>query len=164
MPSSKNPSSRPVPSIAQAAQRTRSVIEDFQSRLTEVSQHAGLPRLATAVATETEGGAERFRGVAGPGTAEALESEAELERQLAAYFAHAGAPSGTVAASERDRILDEIRRRVIDGVVERILTDWANGRLGEPSALRDEVLERLIERVLQQFATGSGAQTEARPS
>ncbi len=164
MPSSKNSSSRPVPSIARAAQRTRSVIEDFQSRLTEVSQHAGLARLTTAVEPETEGGHSHFRGAAGPETAEALESESELERQLAAYFAHASAPSSTVAASERDRILDELRQRVIDGVVERILADWTNGRPGEPSALRDEVLERLIQRVLQQFGSSAQAQTEARPS
>jgi hypothetical protein len=164
VPSSKNPSPRPVPSIARAAQRTRSVIEDFQSRLTEVSQHAGLARLTTAVVPETEGDEAHFRGAAGPGTVEALESEAELERQLAAYFARASAPSGTVAASQRDRILDELRQRVIDGVVERILADWTNGRLGEPSALRDEVLERLIQRVLLQFGRSSQAQTEARPS
>ena len=164
MPSSKNPSARPVPSIARAAQRTRSVIEDFQSRLTEVSQHAGLARLNTAVTPETERPEEHFRGAAGPTSAAALESEAELERQLAAYFAHAGPPSGAAGASERDRILDELRQRVIDGVVERILADWTNGRVAEPSPLRNEVLERLIQRVLQQFGTGSQAQTEARPS
>lgn len=164
MPSSKNPSSRPVPSIARAAQRTRSVIEDFQSRLTEVSQHAGLARLTTAVSPETEGEEAHFRGAAGPGTAEAFESEAEMERQLAAYFAHAGALSGTFDTAERGRILDELRQRVIDGVVERILANWTNGRLGESSALREEVLERLIQRVLQQFGSGAPAQTEARPS
>lgn len=155
MPSTKNPSTRPVANIARAAQRTRSVIEDFQTRLTEVSQHAGLARLSAAVATER-----------GPDSSAALESEAELERQLAAYFARASAPTGTAVtgASDRNKVLEELRARVIDAVVERILADWTSGEIRETSALRDEVLERLIERVLQQFGTGSPAENEARPS
>ena len=152
MPSTRNPSTRPVASIARAAQRTRSVIEDFQTRLTEVSQHAGVARRATAVAPEK----------AGPDTTEALESEAELERQLAAYFARASAPNGpaTAGAPDRNKVLDELRARVIDAVVERVLADWSSGRLQETSALRREVMERLIERVLRQFET----ETEAPPS
>jgi len=151
VPSTKNPSTRPVANIARAAQRTRSVIEDFQTRLTEVSQHAGLARLGAAV---------------GPNTTEALDSEAELERQLAAYFARASAPTGTstIGASDRNQVLEELRARVIDAVVERILADWTSGRIQETSVLRDEVMERLIERVLQQFGTGSPVETEARPS
>jgi len=160
VPSTKNPSTRSVASIARAAQRTRSVIEDFQTRLTEVSQQGGLARLSAAVATERE--AEHSPRAAGPDAAEALESEAELERQLAAYFAGASAPTGPAAtgASDRNKVLEELRARVIDAVVERILVDWTSGRLQEPSALRDEVMERLIERVLQQFGTGSPAETE----
>ncbi len=156
MPSTKNPSTRPVASIARAAQRTRSVIEDFQTRLTEVSQHAGVARLATGIAAEKEAA----------GRTEASESEAELERQLAAYFARAGASTGSEAtgSSERNKILEELRARVIDAVVERILAGWLSGQPQEPSALRDEVLERLIERVLQQFGTRGPAETEARPS
>jgi len=163
VPSTKNPSTRPVASIARAAQRTRSVIEDFQTRLTEVSQHAGLARLGAAVATEKEAGP--LQRAAGPGTTEALESEAELERQLAAYFARAGAPTGPAATggSDRNKVLEELRARVIDAVVERILADWSSGRLQATSALRSEVMERLIERVLQQFETGA-AETEAPPS
>ena len=148
MPSTKNPSTRPVANIARAAQRTRSVIEDFQTRLTEVSQHAGLARLGAAV---------------GPNTTEALESEAELERQLAAYFARATGPAST-GASDRNKVLEELRAHVVDAVVERILADWTSGRIQETSVLRDEVMERLIERVLQQFGTGSPVETEARPS
>jgi hypothetical protein len=164
VPSTKNPSTRPVASIARAAQRTKSVIEDFQTRLTEVSQHAGLARLGAAVATEKE--TEHFPRAAGADTTDASESEAELERQLAAYFARASAPIGSAAtgASDRNKILEELRARVIDAVVERMLADWSSGQPREPSALRDEVLERLIERVLQQFGTGRPAETEARPS
>lgn len=164
MPSTKNPSTRPVANIARAAQKTRSVIEDFQTRLTEVSQHAGLARLSAAVAPERE--AQHFPRTAGPDTTEGLESEADLERQLAAYFARASAPTGPVAtgASDRNKVLEELRARVIDAVVERILADWTSSRLQEPSALRDEVMERLIDRVLQQFGTGSPVETEARPS
>jgi hypothetical protein len=156
VPSTKNPSTRPVANIARAAQRTRSVIEDFQTRLTEVSQHAGLARLATAVGPEKSDA----------DTTGTLESEAELERQLAAYFARASAHTGPAASGSPDRskVLEELRARVIGAVVERILADWSSGQSQEPSALRDEVMERLIERVLQQFGTSGPAETEARPS
>lgn len=90
-----------------------------------------------------------------------MESEADLERQLAAYFA--GASKATVGLTESSA-LGELRQRVIDGVVERIFQDWAGAKPGAaPSALRDEVLERLIERVLQQFGTHSRAE-RALPS
>jgi hypothetical protein len=78
------------------------------------------------------------------------ESVDDLEQQLQAYFERA-AP-----AAPRGKILDELRSRVIDGVVDRILAQWANPELGSPGAgLGPEVMERLIERVLEEFSTAA---------
>ncbi|MBZ5607007.1 MAG: hypothetical protein LAP38_02020 [Acidobacteriia bacterium] len=144
MASSRTPSTRPSPNISTAAAKTRSVIRDLQTRLTE----AGHP---------------------GPGVhlapAERQESEEELERQLQAYFARSVGSGGTSAGS-RTRILDELRSRVIDGVVDRILNEWAGSQPDAPAAagLRDEVMERLIERVLQQLRASNGTLQTALPS
>lgn len=162
MPSTKTSSARPVQSITRAAQRTRSVIEDLQTRLTEVSQHAGVARLAATQAPDKEAGHVDSPSAALGLTADSLESEAELERQLAAYFANASERGSGSADSHH--ILEELRRRVIDGVVERILTDWICGPHDGPSALRNEVLDRLIERVLQQFGSSTAPQRHAQPS
>jgi hypothetical protein len=162
VPSTKNPSTRPA-SIAKAAQRTRSVIEDLQTRLAEVSQHGSVGRLAAAAATQKQEDAE-FRDLESQETAEMQESEAELERQLAAYFARAsGSKAGAGGRSGNSDILDELRRRVIDGVVERILEEWANDREGAPGRLREEVMERLVQRVLQQVETGSEEKSNTLP-
>jgi len=71
------------------------------------------------------------------------ESVDDLEQQLQAYFERA------TPTSPRSKILDELRSRVIDGVVDRILAEWANPE--QASGLGPEVMERLIERVLDEF-------------
>ncbi len=71
------------------------------------------------------------------------ESVDDLEQQLQAYFERA------TPTSPRSKILDELRSRVIDGVVDRILAEWANPE--QPAGLGPEVMERLIERVLEEF-------------
>jgi len=73
----------------------------------------------------------------------AEESVDDLEQQLQAYFNHAS------PATPRTKILDELRNRVIDGVVDRILAEWASPKPG--AGLGPEVMERLIERVLEEF-------------
>ncbi|HYL35972.1 MAG TPA: hypothetical protein VEV17_08680 [Bryobacteraceae bacterium] len=137
MASIKNQPARPGASIATAAAKARSAIQDLQAKLSEASHGAG--------------GAP----AAGKDTA-SVESEEELERQLEAYFARASRSTraGPGAAS-RTAILDELRSRVIDGVVDRILEEWASGHSGTGGAagLGDEVMERLIQRVLQQIKT-----------
>ena len=161
MPSTKNPSIRPA-SIAKAAQRTRSVIEDLQIRLTEVSQHGKVGRLA-AIAPKKQKDSE-LDELEGRKTAELQESEAELESQLAAYFARADEPKAAGGRSGHSDVLDELRRRVIDGVVERILDEWASDREEAPGRLREEVMERLVQRVLEQFETGSAETSKTLPS
>lgn len=72
-----------------------------------------------------------------PGEA-AEETPEQLEQQLQQYFARSTARGGTLA---------DVRNRVVDGVVERILRQWDQG-----SAIEADVVERLIEHVLERFA------------
>ena len=148
MPSGKNPPTKPAASIATAAQRTQSVIQDLQAKLTEASQHGGVsvpPLSAMEAVNPVVASSEP-------------ETEADLESQLAAYFAQACCQAGVTDGS----ILEDLRKRVIDGVVQRIVEDWS--KPGSPSAIRDEVLERLIERVLQQFGTSKPALRDSLPN
>jgi hypothetical protein len=70
----------------------------------------------------------------------AEESPEELEQQLQQYFAT------SVPAPQRAGMLNDIRDRVVDGVADRILRQWAQG-----SAIESEVIERLISRVLERL-------------
>ena len=145
MSSSKNAASRPAPAIARATERTRSVIEDLQSKLTEVGQHAGASpheesRQAASAPDRSQNG---------------IETEAELERQLQEYFAREACSKSTAHPEDRGRILNQLRERVVDRVVERILDEWAGSPKTTSSPLREEVLERLTERVLEQFGNSS---------
>ena len=124
MPSARQPAAKPAATIVNATARTRSVIENLQARLT-ADARARIPE------------PQPIR------QAPAGESIDDLERQLQAYFEDA-APT-----SPRTKILDELRSRVIDGVVERILAEWSNPQ--EPGGLAAEVIERLIERVLEEL-------------
>ena len=66
----------------------------------------------------------------------------DLGKQLEEYFASATGPS-TPARQ------DEIRSRVMEGVVERVLRTWQepSGRLS--AAFKDDLVERLIEHVVE---------------
>ena len=137
MATSRGP--RSPANISTATAKTRSLIQDLQTRLTEAA-HPGL--------------------AAAPGAT--LETEEDLERQLEAYFAREVGGPGKAGAS-RARILDELRNRVIDGVVERILSEWSQPGAPTSAGLRDEVMERLIERVLGELHA-SGSLHSVRPS
>ena len=47
----------------------------------------------------------------------------------------------------------DLRSRVVEGVVHRILAEWArrDQELPQSARLGNEIMERLIERVLEQF-------------
>lgn len=130
MPSARNPSAKPAATIINATARTRSVIEDLRARLAaEVPDRSPAPAPAPAAADE---------------------SVDELERELQAYFDHAVPKSGHAS---RDQLLEDLRNRVIDGVVDRILAELAGTPSGAPHCLGlgREVMDRLIERVLNEF-------------
>jgi hypothetical protein len=69
---------------------------------------------------------------------ETVNEPEDLEKQLHDYF------ETTVA--------DEIRNRVIDGVVDRILREWDQPRQETAGSVESEVLKRLIDRVLERLA------------
>ena len=76
-----------------------------------------------------------------PGAGDSAE---DLERQLHDYFERGeDAPAASA--------LVEIRSRVIEGVVEKILRGWEQPGRGAPTRLQEEVVERLIERVLDRM-------------
>jgi len=78
------------------------------------------------------------------------ESIEDLERQLQAYFERS-AP-GDAQLARRSIVLDELRSRVIDRVVDRILADWADPNSPSArSALAQQVMERLAERLLAEL-------------
>ena len=140
MPSSKNPSVRQESSIASAAAKTRSVIEGLQESLSaeapkSVPQYvAAIPRRSLEIGPD--------------------ESNEDLEKQLQSYFARvSSSPRGgtNITSSVRTQILDELRSRVIDGVAERILAEWACPQPGAAPTLGSELMERLIERLLDQL-------------
>ncbi len=72
------------------------------------------------------------------------ESPDDLERQLQEYF-----------GSTQPNILNEIRNRVIEGVVDRILREWDSPAKGSSTPLENEVITRLIDRVLERLGKAS---------
>jgi hypothetical protein len=131
VPSLRQASAKPAAPIVNATAKTRLVIEDLQARLTADTRETR--------PTEPE---HHVNGE---------ESFDELERQLQAYFER------STPKSSRTRNLDELRSRVIDGVVDRIIMEWAGPepRASLASGIGPEVVERLIERVLEGFGKGA---------
>ena len=116
------------PKIAQAAERAGSLIRELESRL-----------------RARDGGTE-----AAP-PQESLPSEAEdLDRQLQEYFQHTELSAAGSQLSPT--VIEEIRNRVINGVVDRILREWDQPRQESASSLQNEVLKRLIDRVLERLS------------
>jgi uncharacterized protein (DUF2267 family) len=109
---------RKTEKLTEAAEKTTAVLQGLQSRL---SREAGARSAQPEIPDE-------------------------LGKQLEEYFASASLPSAADQAPSAR--LDEIRSRVMEGVVERILRGWQEpgGRLS--AAFKDALVERLIERVL----------------
>jgi hypothetical protein len=105
--------------LTEAAEKTTAVLQGLQSRLS--------------------------REAAGARSAQP-EVPDELGKQLEEYFAAASLPSAADQAAAAGP--DDIRSRVLEGVVERILRGWQEpgGRLS--AGFKDALVERLIERVL----------------
>jgi hypothetical protein len=117
------------PKFAEAAEKTRVLIQGLQSRLR--------PEAGTAVQDRPD------------------ETQHDLERQLQSYFESSGGKNEPDEKNEQGlpqtTILNDIRARVVDGVVERILRAWDRPKDGQATPLENEVIERLIESVIQRL-------------
>jgi hypothetical protein len=114
------------PKLAEAAEKTRVLIQGLQSRLR--------PEAGIAVREPQD------------------ESQEALERQLQNYFENASGKDDQSDLPQASSVLNDIRTRVVDGVVEKILGAWDRPNDGQATPLENEVIERLIERVIERLA------------
>ena len=70
-----------------------------------------------------------------------------LEWELERYFAVETRKQVTALAP-----LDQIRKRVVEGVAEKVLNGWEWSQDGKAAPLENEVIERLVERVFERLA------------
>lgn len=75
----------------------------------------------------------------------ARETPEDLAWELEKYFA--AETKGHVASAESS--LERIRRRVVEGVSEKILNGWESSAAGTAQTLENQVVERLVKRVFQ---------------
>ena len=155
MPSTKSAAPRPASTLADATAKTRSLIEDLQSRLTGEGGGSGPERPRHAPRRESAAAKESAPKNLTPKEAGAKnETEEDLERQLQAYFDSVNESARSAPATSTSTLTSvpaDIRARVIEGVVERILAEWSHPEQGGAAgaALRREVVERLTDRVLE---------------
>ena len=127
----KNPESKGEPKITEAAQKAGVLIRELQSRLRATAE------LPTSAADGTA--ARQFD-----------ESTDELEEQLQRQFESQSFRSAP-------NKLKDIRGRVVEGVVDRIMREWEWSAGGKANSLDNEVVERLIQRVLERLNGPSDA-------
>ena len=155
MPSTKSTAARPASTLADATAKTRSLIEDLQARLIGEGGSSGPERPRHAPRRESGAAKESAPEDLVPKDAAARnETEEDLDRQLQAYFDSVNESSRSVPATATSTLTSvpaDIRARVIEGVVERILAEWSHPEQGgaAAAALRREVVERLTDRVLE---------------
>ena len=142
--------------LVSATAKTQSVIEGLQARL------RGEP--APKVRKQASTSVSRKKDVV---DLVGEETQEELEKQLQAYFATTEVRPLTIASTaEMSRVetrndvrhddlrqQDDLRLRVVEGVVVRILGEWARNDQERPPAARlgNEIMDRLIQRVMEQF-------------
>jgi hypothetical protein len=146
LPSEKSPPVEPLATLASATAKTRSAIEGLQARLNGDAASRSHKQVTSVSASRKRNAIEM----------EVEETEEELEQQLQTYFARASLPTRnvpSVANVSRAHIHEDLRSRVVEGVVHRILADWARHDQELPGSARlgNEIMERLIQRVLEQF-------------
>lgn len=81
-----------------------------------------------------------------------------LEWELERYFAVETGKQVTALAP-----LDQIRKRVVEGVAEKVLHGWEWSQAGKVAPLENEVIERLVERVFERLTETHGELPE-RPN
>jgi hypothetical protein len=92
------------------------------------------------------------------GDVQANEPAENLEWELESYFA--AETSKQVAALSP---LHQIRKRVVEGVAEKVLNGWEWSQDGKVAPLENEVIERLVERVFERLTETHGELPE-RPN
>src|SRR6185437_7485052 len=115
----------PGPNLTESAERAGRMIRGLQSRL------MGQPGESPG-ANKDEPKQEIADQPAGE----------DLDRELQQYFAT------SAQAVERPPMVDEIRSRALDGVVDKILREWEES---DPGALEHELADRLIQRLLDRL-------------
>jgi hypothetical protein len=147
--------------FTEVAQQTTSVIHQLQRELESrlsgkpiaaPRQNApDVPPVQQSSPHLTRPGSNSQKGAVSPREA----SPDELERELQQLFEES--PGADVTASDAEPVpepvLDAIRDRVIEGVVDRILQEWQRPGNAGTSPLQREVTERLIQRVIQGIGT-----------
>ncbi|HEV2200759.1 MAG TPA: hypothetical protein VGR73_13135 [Bryobacteraceae bacterium] len=81
-----------------------------------------------------------------------------LEWELERYFAMETRKQVTALAP-----LEQIRKRVVEGVAEKVLNGWEWSQGGRVAPLENEVIERLVERVFERLTETHGELPE-RPT
>jgi hypothetical protein len=81
-----------------------------------------------------------------------------LEWELERYFAAETSKQVTALAP-----LHQIRKRVVEGVAEKVLNGWEWSQEGKVAPLENEVIERLVERVFERLIETHGELPE-RPA
>jgi hypothetical protein len=92
------------------------------------------------------------------GGAQVNEPEENLEWELEKYFAAETSKQVTALAP-----LHQIRKRVVEGVAEKVLNGWEWSQQGQVAPLENEVIERLVERVFERLTETHGELPE-RPT
>lgn len=75
----------------------------------------------------------------------------DLEWELERYFAAETSRQVTALAP-----LHQIRKRVVEGVAEKVLNGWEWSQDGKVAPLENEVIERLVERVFERLTETHG--------
>ena len=153
MASEKNPSADPLAALATDTARTRSAIERLQAKLSAELAEKGI----STAAMSPKRVHKQSSAVSAPVSKSLVEipdgeTEEELERQLQKYFAATSVqPRNLADVSAQAR--DELRDKVVESVVRRIISEWARADQDRPAGARlgNEIMERLIQRVLEEF-------------
>jgi len=85
------------------------------------------------------------------GDAQGNESAENLEVELEKYFAAETTKQITALSP-----LHQIRKRVVEGVAEKVLNGWEWSQDGRVPPLENEVIERLVERVFERLTETNG--------
>jgi hypothetical protein len=111
--------------LSETTERAAALLQELRLRLNAETPHQETPPPDVPVQAD----------------APVRESPEELDRELQAYFSNPPA--------EGRSVLNEIRDRVVEGVVDRIIRAWEEPQGLASGVIEQAVVERLIERVIE---------------